>query len=142
MLLPNSVNIGITVTPLPNDHCLCEATLTVGGQAHAPRSFHGQNPNHALAMALEDLAREFRLKAEAEQKVDWEAVERSTAGVVLEKRFHVVLHYERVAEDESKFDAMHNTILGNTVIENAEISLVQVDKELPMERWRRREKHS
>ena len=40
--------------------------------------------------------------------------------------------------DESKFEAMHNTILGNAVIENAEVSIVQIDPELPNEPWERR----
>jgi len=50
------------------------------------------------------------------------------------------LHYERVAEEESKFEAMHNTLLGNTVVENAEISIIQVDPELPIKSPKRRRK--
>jgi hypothetical protein len=73
------------------------------------------------------------MEAEAEQQVDWEAVDRSPSGKVNEKRFHVILHYERVAEEESKFDATLNTQLGNTVVENAEIVLIQVDPALPIE---------
>jgi hypothetical protein len=53
-------------------------------------------------------------------------------------RFHVILHYERVAEDESKFDAMVNAQTGNTVMENAEISIIQVDLNLPIEHLQNR----
>jgi phosphoribosylformylglycinamidine (FGAM) synthase PurS component len=40
---------------------------------------------------------------------------------------------ERIAEDESKFEAMHNTIMGNTVVENATIAVIKVDEALPLE---------
>jgi phosphoribosylformylglycinamidine (FGAM) synthase PurS component len=79
------------------------------------------------------------MEAEAEQNIDWEAVDRSPSGKVNEKRFHVILHYEHVTEDESKFDAMQNTLLGNTVIENAEVSIIQVAPDLPIEPLERRD---
>jgi len=60
-------------------------------------------------------------------------VDRSTSGKGIDKRFHVILHYERVAEEESKFEALENTLMGNTVVENAEISIIQVDPDLPIE---------
>jgi hypothetical protein len=40
-------------------------------------------------------------------------VEISDSGEPINKYYHVILHYERIAEDESKFEAMHNTIMGN-----------------------------
>lgn len=52
--------------------------------------------------------------------------------MIQEKRFHVILHYERVTEDESKFEALLNTQLGNTVIENAEITIIELDPTLPI----------
>jgi hypothetical protein len=50
----------------------------------------------------------------------------------------VILHYERLVEDESKFDAAHNTLLGNTVVENAELTIIQVDPDLPKLAWKGR----
>ena len=44
-----------------------------------------------------------------------------------------MLHYERITKDESKFEAVHNTIIGNTVVENATISVVEIDSDLPVE---------
>jgi hypothetical protein len=49
-----------------------------------------------------------------------------------------MLHYECIIEDESKFSASHNAIMGNTVVENAEITLVEIAPELQIEgvqRW-------
>jgi hypothetical protein len=134
----NSGTIAITVLPQPNSRYLCEVTPSLEGRIGPTKRFHGQNPKHAIAVALENLARRFRMEAEAEQKIDWEAVDRSPSGKVNEQRFHVILHYERVAEEESKFEAMVNTQLGNTVVENAEITIIKVDPDLPiepLERW-------
>lgn len=137
MLPTKSDNVAISVTP-GDGRYLCRLTLTLQGRTRETRSFHGQSANHATAIALEDLAREFRKEAEAEQNIAWDAVERSLSGKVMDKRFHVVLHYERIIDEESKFEAMHSTILGNTVIENAEISIIQIDPELPIEPWKGR----
>lgn len=130
-----SGNIAIHVIPQAARSWVCEVTVSLPGRNVPTKSFHGQTQNHAIALALEDLARAFRTEAEAEQNIDWEAVERSASGEAINKRFHVVLHYERVAEDESKFEAMTNTLLGNTVIENAEIAIIQVDSGLPKPEW-------
>ncbi|MGB8701369.1 MAG: hypothetical protein WCD18_18300 [Thermosynechococcaceae cyanobacterium] len=67
-----------------------------------------------------------------ELRIDWEEVERSPAGDVIEKRYRVILHCERIAHEESKFDAIANTQMGNTVIENAEITTIQIDPDLPI----------
>jgi hypothetical protein len=134
----NSGNIAITVVPQANGRSICQVTPSLEGRTSPTKSFHGQTPKHAIAIALENLARKFRIEAEAEQNVDWEAVDRSSSGKLSEKRFHVILHYERVVEEESKFEAMVNTQMGNTVVENAEISIIQVDPDLsvePLERW-------
>lgn len=137
-----SGSIAITVVPQTNGRYVCEATPTLEGQTRPSKKFHGQTRNHAIAIALENLARAFRLEAEAEQKVDWDAVDRTASGEAIEKRFHVILHYERVAEEESKFEAMHNTLLGNTVVENADIAIIEVDPDLPIEPLARGRKHS
>ena len=66
-------------------------------------------------------------------------MEISDSGEPIEKRYHVILHYERIAKDESKFEAMHNTMLGNTVVENAKISIIEIDPDIeigPLERSR------
>jgi hypothetical protein len=134
----NSVSIVITVIPQANGRYLSEMILSLEGRIGPIKRFHGQNPKHAIAIALENLARLFRMEAEAEQNIDWDAVDRPPSGKVNEKRFHVILHYERVADEESKFEAMVNTQMGNTVVENAEISIIQVDPDLPiepLERW-------
>ena len=43
----------------------------------------------------------------------------------------MILHYEQVVEEESKFEALTSIRLGNTVVENAEIAVIQVDPDLP-----------
>ncbi len=126
-------NIAITVISQANGHYLCEATSTLDGQTSPAQRFQGQSSNHAIAIALEHLAYALRVKAEAEQKIAWDAVEHSPSGQVIEKRFHVILHYEQIREDDSKFDAMLNTQMGNTVVENAEISIIQIDPDLQIE---------
>ncbi|MBE9096907.1 hypothetical protein IQ252_24100 [Tychonema sp. LEGE 07203] len=66
-------------------------------------------------------------------------MEISDSGEPIEKRYHVILHYERIAKDESKFEAMHNTMMGNTVVENAKISIIEIAPDIeigPLERSR------
>jgi len=60
-------------------------------------------------------------------------VEQSNTGEPITKHYHVILHYERIAEEESKFEAMHNTIMGNTVVENANITVIEIDPDIPIE---------
>lgn len=93
----------------------------------------GQTPEHAIAIALEQLASEYRQIAEEHQNIDWDLVERSETGEPITKHYHVILHYERIAESESKFEAMHDTMMGNTVVENAKITLIEIDADLPID---------
>ncbi|MEA5579379.1 hypothetical protein [Anabaena sp. UHCC 0451] len=93
----------------------------------------GVNKEHAIAIALEQLADEYRRIAEERQNIDWETVERSDSGEPIAKHYHVILHYERIAEEESKFEAMHNTIMGNTVVENAKITVIEIDPSIPID---------
>ena len=37
------------------------------------------------------------------------------------------------------FEALHSTLLGNTVVENAEVTIIQVDPDFPKLAWKRRE---
>ncbi len=134
-----SGNIAINVIPQATGGWVCEITSSLAGRNGPTKRFHGQTQDHALALALEDLASAFRTEAEAEQNIESETIDRSAFGEVINKHFHVILHYECVAEEESKFEAMTNTLLGNTVVENAEIAIIQVDPGLPRPKWRRRE---
>jgi phosphoribosylformylglycinamidine (FGAM) synthase PurS component len=129
---PASGAIRVTVLPQENGQYRCELASTFDD----PPQTHvcwGQTREHAIAIALEQLADQYRQKAEEQQNLDWDDVERTEAGVVITKRYHVVLHYERIAEEESKFEAMHNTIMGNTVVENAKITVIEVEPSLPIE---------
>jgi phosphoribosylformylglycinamidine (FGAM) synthase PurS component len=79
------------------------------------------------------LANSYRQRVEEQQNLDWDAVERTEMGEAINKHYHVILHYERMAEEESKFEAMHNTIMGNTVVENAKISIIEIAPDLQVE---------
>ncbi|NET73648.1 MAG: hypothetical protein F6K62_22715 [Sphaerospermopsis sp. SIO1G2] len=65
--------------------------------------------------------------------MDWLTVEHSETGEPIKKHYHVTLHYERLAEEESKFEAIHNTIMGNTVVENGKITVIEIDPEMPID---------
>ncbi|WAL58279.1 hypothetical protein [Thermocoleostomius sinensis] len=93
---------------------------------------YGQTPEHTIAIALEQLAETCRQRAEEQQNLDWENVERSETGVPIEQRYHVMVHYEDTITAESKFEAMHNTLLGNTVVENAKITVIKIADDLPV----------
>ncbi|NJR25942.1 MAG: hypothetical protein HC786_29445 [Richelia sp. CSU_2_1] len=125
--------IAIDVFPESNGEYLCQISSSLSDRPDDTMNFCGQTKEHAIAIALEYLAGEYREKAENSQNTDWLAVERSDSGEAIEKRYHVILHYERIAEDESKFEAMHNTILGNTVVENARISIIEISPDIEIE---------
>jgi hypothetical protein len=134
----SSGTIAFTIVPQAKGRYACELTTSPPIGVRTRRRFHGQTAKHALANALESLALALRLKVEAEQAVDWDAVDRSPSGEGEDKRFHVILHYERLLDEESKFDALHNTLLGNTVVENAETTIIQVDPHFPALAWKSR----
>lgn len=73
------------------------------------------------------------MKAEEEQQLDWDKVERLPSGDINQHRYHVIVHYERVAEEDCKFAAVTETHMGNTIVENAEISIIRVDPDVPLE---------
>lgn len=98
----------------------------------------GQTPEHALAIALEQLASEYRQMVEESQNIPALAVEKTAEGEVIEKYFHVTVHFEGIFKDESKFEAIHNTLVGNTVVENAAVTAIAIDPGLQVngaERW-------
>jgi hypothetical protein len=107
--------ISIAVFPQDDGQYVCQISPSLSDRATDCQNFYGQTKEHAIAIVLENLADEYRQIAEESQEVDWLAVERSDSGEPIEKRYHIIVYCERIAEDESKFEARHNTILGNTV---------------------------
>ena len=125
--------LSINVQPQPNGQYLCHLSPNLSDELRADIQCYGQTKEHAIAIALEKLAESYRQLAEEVQKIDNLAVTRNETGNPIDKRYHVMLHYERITEDESKFESVHNTIIGNTVVENATISIVEIDADLPVE---------
>jgi hypothetical protein len=122
--------ISIAVLPQNNGQYVCQISSSLGDRSSDCTRFYGQTKEHAIANALEKLADDYRQRAEDNQNIDSLAVERSDSGEPIEKHYHVILHYERIAEAESKFEAMHDTILGNTMVENAKISVIEISPDI------------
>ena len=125
-------SISITVLPQDNGQYICQISSSLGELSRESTRFYGQTKEHAIANALEQLADDYRQIAEERQNREWDAVELSDSGVPIEKPYHVIVHYEGIISSESKFEAMHNTILGNTVVENAKISVIEISPDLPI----------
>jgi phosphoribosylformylglycinamidine (FGAM) synthase PurS component len=125
--------IAIAVLPQSNGHYICQMFPTLNDSDRGEIQCYGQTQEHAIANALEQLANSYRQRVEEQQNLDWDAVERTEMGEAINKHYHVILHYERMAEEESKFEAMHNTIMGNTVVENAKISIIEIAPDLQVE---------
>jgi hypothetical protein len=126
---PTIANLTLTTHPQANGHSLCDLTNSTGD----PIRSHGQTPDHAIANALEQLANRYRKTADAQQNIDWYAVEESESGEAIEKEYHVILHYETIRIAESKFDAMHDTMMGNTVVTSATINVIEISPDLAIE---------
>ncbi|MEG4088644.1 hypothetical protein [Microcoleus sp. Pol12B4] len=125
--------IAIDVFAQSNGQYACQISSSLSDRPDDRMNFYGQTKEYAVAIALERLASRYRQQAEESQNIDWDAVEISDFGDPIEKRYHVILHYERIAKDESKFEAMHNTMLGNTVVENAQISIIEISPGIEIE---------
>ncbi|MHC5763317.1 hypothetical protein [Nostoc sp.] len=125
--------ITIAVQPQDNGQYICQLSSSLSDSPRENIQCYGQTKEHAIAIALEQLADDYRRIAEERQNIDWDTVERSDSGEPIAKRYHVILHYERIAEEESKFEALHNTIMGNTVVENANITVIEIDPDIPIE---------
>lgn len=97
----------------------------------------GQTPEHAMAISLEQLAANCRQIAEKSQNIDFLTVEKTSSGKAIEKTFHVTVHYECIIDDESKFEACHNTRSGNLVIENAQVTTIAINPLLRIEQAQR-----
>lgn len=125
--------ISLAVFPQENGHYLCQISSSLSDRPE--EQFYGQTKEHAIAIALEHLATRYRQQAEKLQNnTDWDAVEFSDSGEAIEKRYHIILHYERIANEESKFEAMQNTLLGNTVVERGTLSIIEIAPDLPVRR--------
>jgi hypothetical protein len=125
--------ITIAVFPQANGQYICQMSPALGDAESQEIQCYGQTQEHAIANALEQLADSYRQTVEEQQNLDWDTVERTETGEAIDKHYHVILHYERIAEEESKFEALHNTIIGNTVVENAKIIVIEMDADLPVE---------
>lgn len=125
--------ITIAVLPQENGQYVCQILPSLSDSCRQDIQCYGQTKEHALAIALEQLADEYRQIAEEQQNISWDTVERSDTGEPIAKHYHVILHYEHIAEEESKFEALQNTIMGNTVVENANITVIEIDPDIPIE---------
>jgi hypothetical protein len=127
-----SENLSITVTLENNDYYLCQLSNPLPDSSPNTINCYGQTQEHAIAIALEQLAEQYRQIAEEQQNVDMLTVERSADGEAINKLYHVTLNFECIIDAESRFEAMHNTIMGNTVVENAKITVIEVGDDLPV----------
>jgi hypothetical protein len=82
---------------------------------------------------LEHMAAKYRYEAEQKQDGDLKTEDAMLAKHPEMKRYHVILHYERITEAESKFDALQNTLMGNTVVENATCTLIELSENSRLE---------
>jgi hypothetical protein len=126
-----SENLSITVTLENNDYYLCQLSNPLPDSSPNTINCYGQTQEHAISIALEQLAEQYRQIAEEQQNVDMLTVERSPDGEAISKLYHVTLHFECTIDAESKFEAMHDTIMGNTVVENGKITVIGVSEDLP-----------
>jgi len=128
---PISENFSINVTLDNNGYYFCQLSNPCPNLSQNDISGYGQTQEHAIAIALEQLAEKYRQIAEEQQNIDMLTVERSADGEAINKLYHVTLNFECIINAESKFEAMHNTIMGSTVVENGKITVIEVDENLP-----------
>ncbi len=124
-------NISINVTLEDNGYYLCHLSNPSPDPSQNTINSYGKTQEHAISIALEQLADRYRQIAEDQQNVDMLTVERSPDGEAISKLYHVTLHFECTIDAESKFEAMHDTIMGNTVVENGKITVIEVSEDLP-----------
>lgn len=62
--------------------------------------------------------------------INWDAVKLLDSGEPILKHYHVIWNFERIADEESKFDAMHNIRMGNLVVEDAKITVIDIDSDI------------
>ncbi len=105
---------------------ICHISSSLSDRPRPSTIFDGQTKEHALAIALEHLASEYRTAAEESQGIAWNDTETTQAEPQINKRYHVILHYERIVSAKSKFEALRDTMLGNTVVENAKSTVIKI----------------
>ncbi len=130
--------LGVTVRAKSAGNYVCQLSRSINNAPATDILCDGQTPEHALAIALEQLAAEYRQIAEESQNIPTLAVDKTAEGQVIEKYFHVTVHFDVIFKDESKFEAIHNTLVGNTVVENAMVTAISIDPGLQVngaERW-------
>ncbi len=125
--------IAIDVCAQSNGQYLCQISSSPIDRPDDRINFYGQTKEHAIAIALENLADQYREKAEESQNIDSLAVEISDSGEPINKYYHVIVHYEEISEAESKFEAVHNTMMGNTIVENARIAAIEISPDIEIE---------
>lgn len=126
-----SGTISFAVFPQENGQYVCEISSSLGDASDNCNRFYGQTKEHAIAIALENLAHRYREEAEEDQNINSLAVERAGSGEIIPNHYHIMIHYEEITEAESKFEAIHNALLGNTVVENAQISVIKISPDMP-----------
>lgn len=117
-----SGTISLSVSP-ENEGYSCQLSSSFSGETIR---FYGETQNHAIAIALEHMAAHYRNAAEQKQDEGLSTEDALLAQHPELKRYHVILHYERITEAESKFDAFQDTLMGNTVVENAICTLIEL----------------
>ncbi|MEG4007618.1 hypothetical protein QUA41_18610 [Microcoleus sp. Pol11C1] len=125
--------IAIDVCAQSNGQYVCQISSSLSDCPDDTMNFYGETKEHAIAIALEHLAEEYREKAEESQNIDSLAVEISDSEESTNKYYHVIVHYEEIAEAESKFEAVHNTMMGNTIVENARIAAIKISPDIEIQ---------
>jgi hypothetical protein len=120
--------IDLKVLPDENGRYHCQLSSSFSNQSSDRQVFDGETQDHAIAVALEHLAAHYRNEAQRKQDEGLNAEDALRTKHLGSKRYHVILHYEQVIEAKSKFDALQNTILGNTVVENATCTLIELSE--------------
>ncbi|MEM9215271.1 MAG: hypothetical protein AAGD25_13090 [Cyanobacteria bacterium P01_F01_bin.150] len=122
---PLTGNFPIELQQLDNGQYSCQLGLAFENDTESGVQCYGQTADHALANALEHLAAHYRQRTENQQNLN--CTDEARKG-----HFHVILHYERIAENETVWESSFNTIIGNTVVENAQISVIEIQPTLPI----------
>ena len=133
--LPNRITgtISIDVQSQDNGRYRCQLSSSLSDSADEAIQSQGQNQAHAIAIALETLTARYRQRAEEQQNIPWDPIERSDSEDDPTQPYHVTVHYEHIIEAESKFYAMHDTLIGKTIVENAKLTIIQIDPDVPVD---------
>jgi 6-phosphofructokinase len=121
--------INLKVFPHENGRYCCQLSSSFSNQPSNSEVFYGETQDHAIAVALEHQAAHYRNEAEQKQDEGLSTEDALLAKHAELKQYHVILHYERITGAESKFDALQNTLMGNTVVENATCTLIELSED-------------